>query len=304
MAKMFRAVIAGTPEDLLPVVYLSINKIAPEYMGMELGIGESILIKALAEACGSTASAIKEKYNNIGDLGIVAAQNRGKQKTISFGAKPKANTIRHVFKEFKSIAMASGSRSGDAKKGTIMKLLTGANENEARFIIASMQGKLRIGLAEQTVLVALSQAIALSGPEGLVTRSLRGDKLTKTLEAAESVIKASFSEKPSYDDMIPCLLERGATNLLDHCYLTPGIPNKPMLAKPTKGISEVDSNCDIPLIHNSQYKPHLHSNTHFSFYRFWIVSPTPTSSVSINTMAREHRSTCLKTVQSRSIPVT
>jgi DNA ligase-1 len=49
----------------------------------------------------------------------------------------------------------------------------------------------------------------------------------------------SASELPNYDLVIPALLEDGIERLQDHCKLTPGVPLKPMLAKPTKAIGEV-----------------------------------------------------------------
>lgn len=47
------------------------------------------------------------------------------------------------------------------------------------------------------------------------------------------------SELPSYDEVIPALLEVGIDGLRQNCKLTPGVPLKPMLAKPTKAIGEV-----------------------------------------------------------------
>jgi DNA ligase-1 len=47
------------------------------------------------------------------------------------------------------------------------------------------------------------------------------------------------SELPSYEVIIPAMVEHGILNLREHCKLRPGVPLKPMLAKPTKAITEV-----------------------------------------------------------------
>ena len=62
VCNVLRTVIATTPDDLLPVVYLLVNKIAPAHEGVELGIGDASIIKALAEACWAKESQIKSKY--------------------------------------------------------------------------------------------------------------------------------------------------------------------------------------------------------------------------------------------------
>ena len=47
------------------------------------------------------------------------------------------------------------------------------------------------------------------------------------------------SELPSYEAIIPAMLDHGILNLRENCKLQPGVPLKPMLAKPTKSITEV-----------------------------------------------------------------
>lgn len=47
------------------------------------------------------------------------------------------------------------------------------------------------------------------------------------------------SELPSYEEIIPSLLKDGIDGVKEACKLTPGVPLKPMLAKPTKAIGEV-----------------------------------------------------------------
>ena len=82
-------VIAHAPADLEATLFLLCNKVAPAFENLEMGIGDSLLQKAVANAFGRTVRVVKDEYERVGDLGIVAEDARKKQKFLSFGAKPK-----------------------------------------------------------------------------------------------------------------------------------------------------------------------------------------------------------------------
>jgi DNA ligase-1 len=80
--------------------------------------------------------------------------------------------VPNVFSRLKEIALTSGAQSQSKKTGIITKLLAacqatiaGTTSSEAKFIIRSLEGKLRIGLAERTVITSLAHAVVLSEKE-------------------------------------------------------------------------------------------------------------------------------------------
>ena len=250
MANAFRTVIATSPQDVLPMMAVSTNKLAPAYEGVELGIGDAIMMKAVAETCGRSIDAIKSDLEVEGDLGVVAMASRGGQKTLM---KPKPLGVQGVLKTLKEIATISGDKAMARKKDKIKNMLVASQEKEAQYIVRSLQGKMRIGLAEQTALVALAHAFVLQSPpaaDGSPQEApvLKGEALDARLAKAEEIIKQCFSEMPNYEVIIPALLAHGIDELPKHAALTAGVPVKPMLAKPTKGIGEVldrFSNCSF-----------------------------------------------------------
>jgi DNA ligase-1 len=70
VSNFFRSVMVLTPEDLVPCVYLCTNDLAPAYDGIELGIGDGILTKAVATATGRTLAQVKAAMKDCADLGM------------------------------------------------------------------------------------------------------------------------------------------------------------------------------------------------------------------------------------------
>lgn len=63
-------------------VWLTTNDIGPSYENNELGLGGSVVSKALTKTSGITSAALKKLYNKHGDPGDVAFEARVKQRTL------------------------------------------------------------------------------------------------------------------------------------------------------------------------------------------------------------------------------
>ncbi|CAN6559892.1 unnamed protein product [Malus baccata var. baccata] len=231
VCNMLRTVMYTTPEDLVPVIYLAANRIAPAHEGLELGIGDASIVKALAEACGRTEAHVKKQYKELGDLGHVAKESRSSQSMMR---KPDALTVTKVFSTFRLLAKESGKDSQEKKKNHVKALLVAATDCEPLYLIRLLQTKLRIGLAEQTLLTALGQAAVYTEKH-----STPPSHIQSPLEEAAKIVKQVYSLLPDYDKIIPALLSGGVWNLPEICNFTLGVPVGPMLAKPTKGVSEI-----------------------------------------------------------------
>ncbi|CAG2111169.1 unnamed protein product [Medioppia subpectinata] len=233
LSNYFRSVIALSSDDLIKSIYLCLNKVCPDYEGLEMGIGESLIIKAIASATGRTKDQIKADIEKKGDMGTVAEMSRSNQKVLF--APPKL-TVGSVFDKFKAITQMSGNSTQDKKCKMIESMLVACRDCEARYLVRSLAGKLRIGLAEQSLLNAITQAVIMTNNEKLKRGS---DKFKTQLADASLILKTAYSECPNYDKIIPVMLKEGIEALPTHCQLTPGIPLKPMLAHPSKGVDEV-----------------------------------------------------------------
>ena len=107
---------------------------------------------------------------------------------------------------------------------SIKGMLVACSAVEAKFLVRGLQGKLRIGLAEKTVVVSLAHAVTLTQP-GQPVRDVKvvaGSELEKKLEEAEATLRQVLCELPSFDDVVPALLAGGVAEARRRCKLTPG----------------------------------------------------------------------------------
>ena len=251
VSDFFRSVLALTPQDILPTVYLCINSIAPAYEGKETGVGDFILKKVIAQTTGLSLARLRVEAKDVTDLGVLALQSRKKQVTL-FTAPPL--TVRGVFGTMREMGSMTGKAVTSKKEGMITKLMVASKGEEAKFLIRSLQGSLRIGLQIKSVIASLARALIITPPapaaateskhdEGspvkqvVDTRQQLGEKkFQAALEEGISILKQAYIEVPNLDLLVDKILQYGLTELPKHCSLTPGVPIEVMLGKPASSI--------------------------------------------------------------------
>ncbi|KAG5472567.1 hypothetical protein LSCM1_03971 [Leishmania martiniquensis] len=240
------AIIERCPEDLVPVMYLVINKYAPQHEGVELGIGDAVLVKVVAECCGMTEARAKEEYRQTGDLAEIAQLHKQRQSTLM---KPKPLSARSVFKAYKEIAMMSGKDVVRRRSDLIKGLLRDARGPEVNLIVRGLQQKMRIGLAEPSALSAVGYAFALHFLGSAQTHEMEEAQLQTLLNTGADSLARIFYEVPSLEVVLSAVLANGfmilvpgssvATQRAKDLSIRPGLPVKPQLACPTSGITVI-----------------------------------------------------------------
>ena len=160
MTNLLVNLLKNTPKDIIDkVVYLTQGKIYPDFVGIEIGIAEKLAIKALARVSGIREKDIEDYLNKTGDIGETAQKLISNKKQVTFFHQPL--TVQRVYNVLDKMAKASGSGAIDTKVSLLAGLLADATPKEAKYIMRTVTGNLRLGIADMTVLDAL--AIAYGG---------------------------------------------------------------------------------------------------------------------------------------------
>ncbi|MGI0013771.1 MAG: DNA ligase, partial [Nitrososphaera sp.] len=201
------------PEVIDKVTYLIQGKLYPDYEGIELGLAEKMVLRAIASSSGKDTSYLEKVYQQTGDLGEAAFEVMKSKSQSTLFSEPM--TVERVYSTFDRVARTTGSGSQEMKLRMISSLLNDATAEESKYIVKFVMGQLRLGIADYTVLDAL--AIAFTGDK----------KNRKVLENAYNVssdlgttarllatkgLKAVMSVKITlYKPLRPMLAERVST---------------------------------------------------------------------------------------------
>ena len=210
ITRLLVELIDATPRSIIDkVVYLTQGKLYPDFLSIELGVAEKLLFRALTRVTGQAESKAATLYKKLGDLGTVAEQLLKDRTQVSF--QRKAPTVEEVYNVFDTIAHEVGQGSIDSKVRHLTTLLGKASPTEAKYITRMALGRLRLGVADMTLLDAL--AISLGG----------GKESRLTLERAYN--------RSSDLGYVARTLATGGMKAIESLKVTVGRPIRPMLAE-------------------------------------------------------------------------
>jgi DNA ligase-1 len=218
MTDLLVNLLKNTPKEVIDrVVYLTQGRIYPDFVSIEIGVAERLAIKALVKASGRRESEVEEDLKKSGDLGITAQKFMTSKRQLTFAHQPL--TVEKVYETFDKMAQTSGSGAVDLKVALLAGLLSAASPKEARYIIRTVTGNLRLGIADMTVLDAL--AIAYGGGK-----------------EARELVERAYNVSSDLGRVAKVVVEKGLEGLEKFEVLV-GEPIRPMLAERLSSPEEI-----------------------------------------------------------------
>jgi DNA ligase-1 len=142
---------ACSVDEIEPITYLIQGRLAPFFAPVEIGLGERLLISAMAMAYSTAKDEISTTYRQLGDLGVTA-------QGLAAATEHQPPPVVEVHRRLSEIAATSGEGSLQRKLDLFASLLGDMDPISAKHLVRITTGKMRLGIGDPTVLDALSFA--------------------------------------------------------------------------------------------------------------------------------------------------
>lgn len=237
------------PNEFEPVAYLLQGKVAPDWEGIELGLAEKLILKALVRAGGLDAKnpdavkGVQATYHNLGDLGLAAEHllgqaSKSKQTGLmAFGDEAEAaqHSIGEVFETLRQIANVAGKDSQSTKQSMLEKLLADSSPLAARYIVRAVAGRARLGVADMTFLDALAAWHLGRGVQSVTT--MEADDRTEH-ERVRAHLESAYDVTSDLSRIASILATEGL-DAIGQLNVAMGVPLRPMAAERLKTLGEI-----------------------------------------------------------------
>jgi len=153
LARLFKT----TPKDMLyKVVLLSQGTVFPASSEEEIGIARNMMVRIISKATGESEKTVIASFKKTGDLGLTAEElvSKKKQRTLL----QKQLTVEKVYNNLRKLPSITGAGSQDRKVALVAELISSAKPKEARYVVRTVLGELRVGVAAGLIRDAIAKA--------------------------------------------------------------------------------------------------------------------------------------------------
>ncbi|OLS29485.1 MAG: DNA ligase [Candidatus Thorarchaeota archaeon AB_25] len=148
------------PSEVSQIAALTIGKLHPDWKSEpEIGVAEKMAIQVVASAASVPEGEVRQMLQKTGDIGSAAESLLLESAQATLFAQEL--TVSVVYDTLDQAAKVSGSGSNKIKVSKLVGLLTDAKPIEARYILRTVTGSLRLGLGHMGLID--SMAIAFTG---------------------------------------------------------------------------------------------------------------------------------------------
>ena len=198
-------------EDISAIVYLTQERLAPNYEAIEFNMGEALIAQSVAQATATPLADVKKLYKERGDYGIIVEElSKAKSKKLE---------VLQVFEKLRAIATTGGEGSVEKRVNMLADLLKQSSPREARYLLRVPMGRLRLGVGDVTVLDGLSWSE--TGDKSLRPDLERGYNITSDLGLVATTFK------------------KGGIKAVNKLKITVGKPIRMELAERAKSADEI-----------------------------------------------------------------
>jgi len=209
-------------DDLTQIVLLVQGRVFPRWDARELGIASKLIAKSIIRSTGCTQTRLNDVWRKTGDLGETAEQLiKTKSQSTLFDS---GLTTQKVFSNLQRLATLEGMGTVDKKLQLVAELLTSAKPREAKYIIRTIIGALRVGLGAGTMRDAI--AWAFFADEATVSVNQDAHIVVGDREAYNEVIntvQSAFDIENDFGEIARIAKQDGLAGLRD-IPLRPGKP--------------------------------------------------------------------------------
>jgi DNA ligase-1 len=139
------------------IIYMTQGKIHPDWKGEpEIGMAEKMVKETLIRVTGLKKAKVESLVQNLGDIGLAAEEAMSKKTQSGFFSRQLS--VSDIYNGLDNIARRSGTGSSKQKMDLLGSLLSDSSPLGARFLSRMVEGKLRMGIGDMTILDALAQA--------------------------------------------------------------------------------------------------------------------------------------------------